>query len=154
MAGPQIDLDSYIPFLLGAIANRMARGASRLYLERYRIGINEWRILAHVRIAPGTTANEICISSGLDKGAASRSVSALEHIGHLRVAGNGHDPRRRGLWLTESGDALHDAVMTLALEREARLLSGLGADEVATLIGLLRRLHANAHDLSADDQTD
>jgi DNA-binding MarR family transcriptional regulator len=150
MAGRQIDLDSYVPFLLGAIANRMARGASRLYLERFRIGINEWRILAHVRLAPGTTANEICQSSGVDKGAASRSVAALERDGHIRVMGSTNDPRRRGLWLTPSGDELHDAVIELALEREAKLLAGLDKAEVTTLLQLLRRLNLNAKDLSAD----
>lgn len=146
----QIDLDNYVPFLLSAIANRMARGASRLYLERFRIGINEWRILSHVRVAPGTTATEICSSSGVDKGAASRSVATLERDGHVLVAGCDEDPRRRGLWLTDSGDALHDAIIGLALEREAKLLAGLSKQEVAALLDMLRRLHVNARGLSAD----
>jgi len=151
MPGPQLDLDSYVPFLLGAIGNRMARGASRAYLERFRIGINELRIIAHVRITPGTTANEICQASGLDKGAASRSVSRLEQMEHIRVAGRGGEARRRGLFLTESGAKLHDAVMSLALEREARLLAGLSSEELATLLGLLRRLNDNASGLTSDN---
>ena len=57
---PRLDLDRYLPFGLTAIANKIARSASRVYLRRFGVGINEWRILANLRISPGVTANQIC----------------------------------------------------------------------------------------------
>ena len=71
---PRLDLDRYLPFGLTAIANKIARSASRVYLRRFGVGINEWRILANLRINPGVTANLICQTSGLDKAAVSRSL--------------------------------------------------------------------------------
>ena len=55
--------------------------------------------------------------------------------------------------LTASGRALHDRVLTVALERERRLLSSLSA-EVDVLIKLRGRLHAkvnNVHDYDPRD---
>jgi DNA-binding MarR family transcriptional regulator len=132
---PQIDFDHYLPFGLTALANKIARSASRIYLDRFGIGINEWRIL-------GTTANAICQRSALDKAAVSRSLKLLEDSGMVE-ASEGGDGRGRGLRLTQKGDGLHDQLMDVALEREAKLLSGFSDAERRLLLSLVERLHAN-----------
>jgi DNA-binding MarR family transcriptional regulator len=139
---PQIDFDHYLPFGLTALANKIARSASRIYLDRFGIGINEWRILANLRAYPGTTANAICQRSALDKAAVSRSLKLLEDSGMVE-ASEGGDGRGRGLRLTQKGDGLHDQLMDVALEREAKLLSGFSDAERRLLLSLVERLHAN-----------
>lgn len=139
---PQIDFDHYLPFGLTALANKIARSASRVYLDRFGVGINEWRILANLRAYPGASANAICQRSALDKAAVSRSLKLLEDSGMVE-ASQACDGRARGLNLTEKGDSLHDQLMDVALEREAKLLSGFSDAERRLLLSLIERLHAN-----------
>ena len=140
---PRLDLDRYLPFGLTAIANKIARSASRVYLRRFGVGINEWRILANLRINPGVTANLICQTSGLDKAAVSRSLRLLEDGGMIETSGEPTDVRGRSLRLTARGDALHDGLIGLALRREALLLDGFDEAERKLLLSFIARLHAN-----------
>ncbi|MOA61019.1 hypothetical protein D3C78_1860520 [compost metagenome] len=61
------------------------------------------------------------------------------------------DARRNTVSLTASGRELHDRVLKVALERERRLLSGLSAEEVDTLIELLGRLHNQVNNVNEYD---
>lgn len=141
---PRLDFDAFVPFALIAVANRLARGASRVYLERFGIGLNEWRVLAHLRVRPGTTANQICDASELDKAAVSRSLRQLDLRKLVAIGRSPGDPRGRALRLTGAGEALHDRVARVALAREAALLAGFDPIEQAQLRGFLARLKANA----------
>lgn len=142
-----LDLGSYAPFYLNTISNRISASASRAYLVQFGIGIAEWRVLANLGGAGRATAGEIARVTAMDKSVVSRAVQALERSGHLTVAADAADTRRRTLHLTPGGDALRRRVLQVALEREQALLAGLSAAERTTLIGLLRRLHANvAHE--------
>lgn len=140
---PEIDFDKYLPFELTTLANKIARSASRVYLKRFGVGINEWRILANLRGNPGIAASAICQRSALDKAAVSRSLKLLEDAGMVEEHGNGADGRGRGLRLTEKGDRLHDQLLEVALDREAKLLSGVSDPERRLLLSLVERLHAN-----------
>jgi DNA-binding MarR family transcriptional regulator len=139
----RLDLDRYVPFGLTAIANKIARSASRVYLRRFGVGINEWRILANLRINPGVTANLICQMSGLDKAAVSRSLRLLEDGGMIETCGEAADVRGRALRLTTKGDMLHDGLIGVALKREAMLLDGFDEAERRQLLSFIARLHAN-----------
>lgn len=39
-----VDITTYIPHLLSSVNNALSRGASKLYLKRFGIGIVEWRV--------------------------------------------------------------------------------------------------------------
>ncbi|MDB5661748.1 MAG: hypothetical protein JWM38_1389 [Sphingomonas bacterium] len=140
---PKLDFERYLPFGLTAIANKISRSASRVYLRRFGVGINEWRILANLRAGPGVTANLICQSSGLDKAAVSRSLRLLEDGGMIETCGEASDVRGRALRLTAKGDALHDGLIDIALKREALLLEGFDEAERTQLLAFIARLHAN-----------
>lgn len=85
----------------------------------------------------------VCQVIGLDKGAVSREMRKLETKGYLTVEEDPESPRRHTLALTPEGYAVHDEVIRAALERERRLLKGLSASEVETLLDLLVRTTAN-----------
>lgn len=139
----QLDLDRYVPFFLSSIGNKLSRGASRLYLGKFGVGVNEWRLLANLKVRGTASAGAICEASGIDKAAASRAVGRLQELDLVRAVGDPNDGRSRRLSMTEAGEALHDRIITVALERERALLSGLTASERDDLIELLRRLYAN-----------
>ena len=148
---PQIDFDWYLPFGLTAISNKIARSASRIYLRRFGVGINEWRLLSNLRVLSGATAHMLCHHSGLDKAAVSRSLRLLEDAGMVETCKDGGDARGRSLRLTDKGDELHDRLISVALEREARLLTGFSDQERALLLSFIARLHANVPLLQGED---
>jgi DNA-binding MarR family transcriptional regulator len=147
MAGKQIDFDRYLPFVLVAAANAVSSGASRTYLPRFGMGVTEWRVLANLKARPGMTATAICTASGLDKAAVSRAVATLVAGGFVAGQGEAGDRRRRALMLTDTGTALHDRMIAVALAREQGLLDGFSAAEAGTLHGLLTRVLDNARKL-------
>ena len=140
---PQLDLDRYIPFFLSSVGNKLSRGASRTYLKAFGVGVNEWRLLANLTVRGNASAGEICQASGIDKAAASRAVTRLEQLGCIVATEDPADGRSRTLTLTEAGQALHDRIIVVALQREAALLDGIDARDRDRLIGLLQTLYRN-----------
>ncbi|MDH4653816.1 MarR family winged helix-turn-helix transcriptional regulator [Pseudomonas sp. BN606] len=150
----QLNLARYVPALLTFLANKLATGASQCYRKHFGIGVVEWRMLSMLAVENGITANRICQVIGLDKSAVSRSLQALEAAGHVSSQVDPQDNRRNTVSLTASGRKLHDRVLKVALERERRLLSGLSAEEVDTLIALLGRLHTQVNNVNEYDPED
>ena len=146
-----IDRKRYFPHLISSIANKISRGGSRVYLRLFGIGIIEWRILAVLSGNPQCAANVICNAIELDKAAASRSVQVLERLGYIQAAADPADARKRTLSLTASGTALYRRALKVALLREQQLLAGFTDHEREMLLGLLRRMHANAIEMDQFD---
>lgn len=137
-----LDLTGYVPYFLTAISNTWSRSSSRLYIERFGVGVTEWRIISQLAIEPKIGAQRICEVIGLDKGAVSRAVAALSAAGHVRESADERDARRQVLELTASGYALHDRLIAMAVARERIVLADLRRDEIDQLLALLRRIHA------------
>jgi DNA-binding MarR family transcriptional regulator len=150
----QLDLADYVPFFLASVANRMSGSASRTYLKSFGIGVNEWRLLANLKIQPGATAAEICEKSAIDKSVASRALRVLADRGCIADSGKADDLRRRPLALTATGEALHDAVLEVALDRERVLLDGFDAAEKRQLLHFLERLYRNVSALEPPKDND
>jgi DNA-binding MarR family transcriptional regulator len=137
-----LDLGGYVPYFLTAISNTWSRSSSRLYLERFGIGVTEWRVMSQLAIEPGIPAQRICEVIALDKGAVSRSAAALVAAGHVAERPDTRDARRQLLELTASGYALHDQLIALATAREQLMLEGFSPQERLQLIDFLRRMQA------------
>jgi DNA-binding MarR family transcriptional regulator len=150
-AEPSDDFAGSISYLIGAIANILAIGGSRLYRRTYNIGLAEWRLMWVLAIAPRITAQRASQIMGLDKAAVSRALAALERRGLVRVTPDPADNRQRIIELSETGTELHGRLIIVAKERERRLLAPFTKDEVRVLAGLLRRMHAGAANVNAFD---
>ncbi|HEY5409805.1 MAG TPA: winged helix DNA-binding protein, partial [Caulobacteraceae bacterium] len=101
------------------------------------------RVLALAAMRPGVSAAEISQMSGVDKSPVSRAVQALIGRGLMQAKGDSGDNRRMLLSLTAPGEALHDRVIQVSLERDEQILNGLSAAERVTLFQLFGRLAAN-----------
>lgn len=128
------------PYYLVTIGNAISWGSAREYLSRFGIGVNEWRLMAHVANEPGCTAAEVSQFLRVDKAIVSRSLKSLVEKG---LMGAVEDDGRRRLYLTEKGVTHHDVILPVALRREQILLEGLRDHEREVLIDLMRRMHAN-----------
>jgi DNA-binding MarR family transcriptional regulator len=143
-----IEAERYVPYFLSILNNGLSWGGSRLYLELFGVGINEWRVLSALTNEPGIMASRITEMVALNKSVVSRSARALENSGHVQtrlVDG------RRLLFLTPAGSALHDKIIEIALLREKTLLTGFDAAEKELLCSFLKRMQNN---LSQVDELD
>lgn len=81
-------------------------------------------------------------------------MQTLEAAGRITSQLVPKDAQRYTVRLTASGKELHDRVLKVALEREARLLSGLSASEVDTLVDLLGRLQLQVPNVNSYDPSE
>ncbi|MBC2666984.1 winged helix-turn-helix transcriptional regulator [Novosphingobium flavum] len=142
----RLDLEHYVPHFLSTIANRWMSTSSRIYLQRFGIGVVEWKILGHLgSIGPerNATSLEIARASSIDPAAASRGMQALVRKGLVEPLKGRFTGNAKPFAMTEQGVALFRDVHEVALEREAMLLHGLGSDERTQLLDLLKKLDAN-----------
>jgi DNA-binding MarR family transcriptional regulator len=156
-SSPQrLDLETHVAYLLISLSNKISSSASSTYMRHFGIGVTEWRVLAMLAIETGITANRINQVTGVDKAVLSRAIKSLATHGYVAPVGDARDARRSLLSLTETGRALHNRVVVASMARDARLVSGLTAQERRTLVQLLKRLAGNvpfmnAYDPSADE---
>ena len=134
--------ENYAPWYLVKLANAMTRGASRVYLRLFDIGIVEWRILSMLAIEPRSSAQRICDELEMDKASVSRSVRELIARG-LLISDPDDQRRMRPLELSAAGREQHDKILKIAVERERLLMQGFSRDEMRGLLATLRRLEAN-----------
>ena len=141
--GRSIELDSYVPYLIKATANKLSQSRSSELKKGFGIGLNEWSCLALLAKEPEIAATRICEVSGFNKAVISRSVQALEEKGFIRSNSVPEHNRKKVMSLTAEGRRVHNEIMKQALARQELLLSGLNEAQRDQLIVLLRILHGN-----------
>ena len=145
-----LDLDGFAPFFIGAISNKWTTLSSRLYLQRFGIGMTEWRVLGSLGARGGNgraSAIEIVTLLGIDAAAISRAMGKLEHLGHVVAVPGTFPGRTRPYAMTPKGAALFDRVRDMALQREKVLLQDLSPSEQDLLLAMLKKLHARLPDV-------
>jgi DNA-binding MarR family transcriptional regulator len=146
-----VDPASYIPYFFAAINNALSRGASRVYLQTFNIGIAEWRVISMLAIEPRIPAQRICEVISLDKAATSRSLSRLLDMGYLDFKASDRDSRRKIWWLNVPGYSLHDKILSIALERERQLIQDVEPGELEVFLKVMRLMRENVDNLGDED---
>jgi DNA-binding MarR family transcriptional regulator len=137
------DYQSRVPFLLGALSNRMAANGAHLYRREFGIGLAEGRLMYVLGYEAVLTARRAAEIMGIDKGATSRALAGLQRRGFVHLTIDPADTRQRMIRFTKSGRALYDRLIVASLERERKLLAIFTQEEARTLAMLLKRLHAH-----------
>jgi len=147
MADEPINLQGYFPFFLGTISNRWTTTSSRLYLEKFGIGIGEWRVLASIYSLGQVSSQEVVSLISMDASAVSRAVTTLAKKGFVKPVQGKFAGRTKPYELTEKGRELYVGIQQVALRREDLLLSALSDDERRTLIELMRKVMKGLGDI-------
>ncbi len=148
MTSEPIDLEDYFPFFLGTLANRWTTTSSRIYLERFGVGVGEWRVLASIQALKSASSQDIVGLISMDAAAVSRSAAKLEADGFIEPVQGRFIGRTKPFELTAKGHELYAAMREVALARENQLLGALDADERLQLIALMRKVMSRIGDLS------
>ncbi|MEZ0396670.1 MAG: MarR family transcriptional regulator [Anaerolineales bacterium] len=110
--------------------------------ERFGVSVEQFHILRHIRRGQGSVS-ELARVKNISRAAVSQAVDALVARGLVSRATDPRDRRHIHLALTESGQALLEAIFDETRQWMMRLLAPLAAEEVATLtqaMALLRKV--------------
>jgi DNA-binding MarR family transcriptional regulator len=134
------------------LANLLRRAAVLRCKRLVGLSAVEFGILASLGRRPPMSVAKLAATVGMDKGQISRAVAELVARGLICKTANEKDTREILLALSKSGRAVHDTILSAAVERNRRLTKGLSTDELQTLQRLIERLTAVATDMLADEQ--
>ncbi len=123
------DLDTFLPYQLAVLSQRVSEGFARHYRDRFDITISEWRVVAHLSQQEAVSVREICRRVNMDKPKVSRAASRLEEKGYVRKLENTRDRRLVVLSLTEKGWQMVEELAPMARKYEAELVAALGGDD-------------------------
>ena len=133
-------LDEFLPYRLNVCAAQVSHALSRVYADKYKIGVPEWRVLVTLGEFGAMTAKAVGAHSCMHKTKVSRAVAHLERRKLLTRRINREDLREAFLSLTPSGRDMYDALAPAALEFAEQLLASVEPKDRAALDRALRRL--------------
>lgn len=134
------------------LANILRRSSTLVYGRRFGLSQVEWRIVALVGEHAPLSLNALAELMDLDRGQASRGVSALV-ARRLVLREYRRDGRGLRITLTARGARIYAELMASALERNRVLLRGLNEGETRELFELLDRLTALARSILEREQS-
>ena len=116
-----LKLEEFLPYRLNVVASLVSQALSRIYAERYGIGVPEWRVLVTLGQYGMMTGKAIGAHSHMHKTKVSRAVALLEKRKLVTRRVNRDDLRESFLTLTPAGRAMYDNLAPVALEFAQRL---------------------------------
>jgi DNA-binding MarR family transcriptional regulator len=143
-----LKLEEFLPYRLYVVANLVSQALSRIYVDRYSIGVPEWRILVTLGQFEVMTAKAIGAHSHMHKTKVSRAVSALEQRKLIVRRENRADRREALLSLTPAGRAIYHDLAPSALEFAKRLLETIDPADRAAFERAVDRLTERSRTLS------
>ncbi len=118
-------LEEFLPYRLNVVANLVSQALSRIYAERYAIGVPEWRVLVTLGQYGVMTAKQIGEHTHMHKTKVSRAVAQLEKRKFVARRANRDDLRESFLSLAAPGRTIYEDLAPSALEFAARLVEVL-----------------------------
>ena len=129
-----------MPYRLNICANLVSQALSRIYAERYQIGVPEWRVLVTLGEFDMMTAKAIGHHSHMHKTKVSRAVAMLERRKLVARRVNRADLREAFLSLTPAGRDIYNELAPMALDFARQLMEVVDPADRAALDRALRKL--------------
>ncbi|MBB3928537.1 DNA-binding MarR family transcriptional regulator [Sphingobium jiangsuense] len=122
------------------LSNRLMAPFSTYLEHRYKISVNEFRLLMLIGRYGTAASHELVEMTGVNAMSVSRAVSALQKHGRIHVNRDPANRRRKTLSLTEEGERLYKVMRPQTDLVATYLLSELKPDEVDMLNRVLDTL--------------
>ena len=138
----ELKLDSFLPYMINNLADRISAGLSVIYADEYDVTIPEWRILANLAQHRVLNAKQIVEFTGMEKSKVSRAVNNLTERGIITQQRTAADNRAKDLALTPGGETLYREIVPKVLDWESEPLNCLSVGEYRDLLYVLDKLRA------------
>ena len=154
MAPAQLKLEEFLPYRLNVVASLTSQALSRIYAERYGIGVPEWRVLVTLGQYGMMTGKAIGAHSHMHKTKVSRAVAELEKRKLLVRKTNREDLRESFLSLTPNGQAIYQDLAPIAFDFAQRLVEVVEPADRAAFNRAIDRLTERSAALAAEINKD
>ena len=145
-----IKLEQFLPYRLNVVASLVSQALSRIYSDRYGIGVPEWRVLVTLGQYGLMTGKSIGAHSHMHKTKVSRAVALLEDRKLVTRRANRADLREAFLTLTPAGRAMYDDLVPIALDFANRLSDSVDPADRAAFDRAIDRLTERSVKLAAE----
>jgi DNA-binding MarR family transcriptional regulator len=143
--GAPLKLEQFLPYRLNVLASLVSQALSRIYVERYGLGVPEWRVLVTLGQFGVMTGKAIGAHSHMHKTKVSRAVAELEKRRLLARRANRADLRESFLSLTPAGRAIYEELAPGALDFARRLAEVLDPQDRAAFERAMQQLTERSH---------
>ena len=151
MTTAQLDLASYLPYLLNRAGSRIAASFS-VVARDYGISLQMWRVLAALHYLDGQRIGDLAETTSIEVSTLSRALGTMEGKGLLERRRSGDDARTVTVHRLPVGIDLTERMSPIAVHYEAAALAGFTDSEAAMLKAMLRRLFDNMATLEREGQ--
>jgi DNA-binding MarR family transcriptional regulator len=145
-SGPSL-LETFIPYRLSVVANRVSQSIAQIFDEKYRLPIPEWRILVVLDAHEPLSVHEIAELTSMDKTRVSRAHKRLVDLKLAQMDADPEDGRKISLHLTPAGRAMVREIVPEAQAMEEWFLEVLTRAERRTLDAILEKLYERSEEL-------
>ena len=135
-----LKLEQFLPYRLNVVASLVSQALSRIYAERYKIGVPEWRVLVTLGQFGVMTGKAVGAHSHMHKTKVSRAVAELEKRKLVTRRANRADLRESFLSLTAAGRTIYEELAPSALEFARRLAEVVDPADRVTFERAIQRL--------------
>jgi DNA-binding MarR family transcriptional regulator len=145
-----LKLEQFLPYRLNVVASLVSQALSRIYAERYGIGVPEWRVLVTLGQFGMMTGKGVGSHSHMHKTKVSRAVAMLEERKLVARRANRADLREAFLALTPAGRAMYDDLAPVALDFASRLSDAVDPADREAFERAVDRLIERSAELAAE----
>jgi DNA-binding MarR family transcriptional regulator len=145
-----LQLEQFLPYQLNVVSSLVSQALSRVYAQRYGIGVPEWRVLVTLGQYQMMTAKAIGSHTHMHKTKVSRAVAILEKRRLLGRRPNREDKREAFLSLTAAGRNIYEELAPHALDFAERLTEILTSADREAFNRALSQLTARSTQLVAE----
>jgi len=144
-----LKLDEFLPYQLNVCANLVSQALSRVYADRHKIGVPEWRVLVTLGEFGNMTAKAIGVHSHMHKTKVSRAVALLERRKLVVRRANRADLREAFLSLTPAGREIYNDLAPKALDFSRQLMETVDPADRTALSRALKKLAERSAQITA-----
>ncbi len=145
-----LKLEHFLPYQLNVVASLVSLALSRVYAQRYGIGVPEWRVLVTLGQYGVMTGKAIGAHTHMHKTKVSRAVALMEKRKLLIRRANRDDMRESFLSLTVAGRTMYEEVAPHALDFAQRLTEILAPGDREAFNRALKQLTERSAELVAE----
>lgn len=124
------------------LTNRLMAPFSTHLAHRYKISLNEFRLLMTIGALEKTASHELAELTGVNVMSVSRAVATLQRHGRIEVVRDPANRRRKWLTLTKEGRRLYEIMRPQSEKVAEYLLSDLSEAEITQFGTILTHLIA------------
>jgi DNA-binding MarR family transcriptional regulator len=122
------------------LTNRLMAPFSTHLAHRYRISLNEFRLLMTIGALERTASHEVAELTGVNVMSVSRAVATLQRHGRVAVVRDEGNRRRKWLTLTDEGRRLYEAMRPQSDKVADYLFDGIAPAELDAMADMITRL--------------